>query len=123
MENYSPKYNYDYSSSADNCLAAIANDDCKRKPQNLKGKRENDTISLLLDSGSLFSMRTKVIAELIINNYEEAKWLTKKKRNNKNFSNKPVTTLGTKMAPIECNNWSMKNAQFVIVENGIRPLI
>ena len=36
---------------------------------------------------------------------------------------KPVTTLGTILAPRECNKWSAKKTQFCIAENGIRLLI
>ena len=89
----------------------------------MKGKIGNDTISVLIDSGSVCSMVTKDIAELLINSSEEAKWLTKKRTNHRYTSNKSVTTLGIILSPIECNNWSAKNNQFVIVKYGLRPLI
>ena len=122
MKNYNHKYNFDYSSSSDNCVAPITNDDYhKFTPLNMKVKVGINMI--YLDSGTLCSFVAKDRAKLIIKHSEEAKWLMETKRKIKIFPNEPVTTLDRRVAPIECNIWSAKNASFVIVRNELRPLI
>ena len=66
---------------------------------------------------------TKYWATSIINNCKEANCVSERRRNKRVFSNEPVKTLGTPRASIENYNWSRKNAHFVIVAVGLRPLI
>ena len=97
VENYNKRYEYDYSSSDDNCAAIISNDPSdKITPQIWKSLSEivRSQVTFLLISGSLCSIVTNDLATLIINNCTEAKWASGKKRN-KEFSNEPVRTLGS----------------------------
>ena len=80
-------------------------------------------VTFLLASGSKCSMATTEMANMIINNCKEAKRVFEKRRNTNNFSNEPVKILGTLIAPVESNSWRTKNAHFVILENGLEPLI
>ena len=84
----------------------------------MKVKIGNNQLTLLLDSGSVCSIVTNDIALSIIDNCKEEEWVTEK-RNIKKFSNEPVKTLGTLVAPVGYKNWSATNAHFVIVENGL----
>ena len=48
---------------------------------------------------------------------------TGRRQNIKNFMNKPVKIIASLIAPVKINNWSTIITHFVIVENGLRPLI
>ena len=60
VENYNPRYESDYSSAVDNCFAMISNDHSdKIALQNIKIRIGKNQITLLLESGRVFSIFTK----------------------------------------------------------------
>ena len=75
------RYEFDYSSSYDNCVAMNSNDHSdKIASQNVNMMIGNNQVTLLLDSGSVCSIVTKDLATSIINNCKEAKWGSEKGR-------------------------------------------
>ena len=72
VENYKTRYKSDYKSSDDNCVAMISDDPSdKIAPQNMEIAMGTNQLTLILDSLSVCSFVTKVLA--IINSCTEAK--------------------------------------------------
>ena len=56
-------------------------------------------VSVIIDTGSVCSIVKRVLHLSIIDKCKEAKWVTRRTRN------EPAEALGTQIAPVESNNW------------------
>ena len=64
------------------------------------------------------------LATEVINNSTLARWLTTAPAQElKTFGNEPIPVIGIMQAPIESNPWRIKDAEFVFVRDGLKPLI
>ena len=53
-----------------------------------------------------------------------ARWLTAAPAQElKTFANEPIPVIGMMQTPIESNGWRIEDAKFVVVKDGLKPLI
>ena len=70
------------------------------------------------------SFLNESLATEVINNSFLARWLrTAPAHELKTFDNEPMPVIGMMQAPIESNGWRIEEAEFVVVKDGLRPLI
>ena len=70
------------------------------------------------------SVLNESLAIEVVNNSTLARWLTTAPAQElKTFSNKPIPVIGMMQAPIEGNGWRIEDAEFVVVKDGLKPLI
>ena len=121
---YNPQCESDYDSSDDNMVASIAGNTIHIEPKNTTLQIGNTQVGLLIDSGSVCSILNESLATEAVNNSTLARWLTTAPAQElKTFANEPIPVIGTMQAPIESNGWRIKDAAFVVVKDGLKPLI
>ena len=70
------------------------------------------------------SILTESIAAEIVDNSPLAPWLmTTPPQELKTFENEPINVMGMIQAPIASNGWRIEDAEFVVVRDGLKPLI
>ena len=121
---YNPQCASDYDSSEDNIVASVASNTIQIEPKNTTLQIGKTQVGLLIDSGSLCSILNESLATEVVNNSTLARWLTPAPAQElKNFANEPIPVIGMVQAPIESNGWWIKDAEFVVVKDGLKPLI
>ena len=84
----------------------------------------NTQVGLLIDSGSVCSILPESLAAEIVENSPFARWLMiAPPQELKTFSNEPINVTGMIQAPIASNGWRLEEAEFVVVRDGLKPLI
>ena len=84
----------------------------------------NTKVALLDDSGSVYSILNESLATEVINNSTLPQWLTTAPAQElKTFANESIPVIGTMQATIENNGWRIEDAEFVVVRDGLKPLI
>ena len=121
---YNPQCESDYDSSDDNMVASIASNSIQIEPKNTTLQIGNSQVGLLIDSGSVCSILNESLATEIVDNSTFARWLTTAPAQElKTFANEPITVIGMIQAPIESKGWRIEYAEFVVVKDGLKPLI
>ena len=123
--NYNLQCESDYDSSDDIVVARIASNTIQIEPKKTTLQIGNTKVGLLIDSGSVFSsiLKESLPAE-VVNNSTLARWLTTAPAQEfKTFANEPIPVIGMMQAPIESNGWRIEVAEFVVVKDGLKPLI
>ena len=121
---YNPQCESDYDSSDDNIVASIASNSIKIEPKNTRLQIGNTQVGLLIDSGSVCSILTEYLAAEIADNSPLARWLmTAPPQELKTFANEPINVEGMIQAPIASKAWRTEDAEFVVVRDGLKPLI
>ena len=93
---------FNTNSLAENYAALIASNDRNIIfPQNLSIKIANTNCSLLLDSGSAYSIWNILPANNILFNSENAKLSEKRVNNLRTFRNEKLVTLGSLKTPVQ----------------------
>ena len=122
--NYNPQCEFNYDSSDDNILASIASNKNQIDSKNTTSQIGNTKVGLLIDSGSVCSILNESLATKVVNNSILARWLTTAPAQElKTFANEPMSVIGMMQAPIESNGWRIEDAEFVVVQDGLKPLI
>ena len=122
--NYNPQCESDYDSSDDNMVASIASNAIQIAPKNTIFQIGNTQVRLLSDSGSVCSILPESLAAEILENSPLARWLMIAPPTElKTFSNEPINMTGMIQATIASNGWRLKEAEFVVVRDGLKPLI
>ena len=67
-------------------------------------------------------MLNELIATEVINNSALSRWLTTAQEF-KNFANEPIPVIEMMQTPLERNSWRIEEAEFVVVRDGLKPLI
>ena len=105
-------------------VASIASNSIQIESKNTTLQIGNTQVGLLTDSGSVCSILNESLAKEIVDNSTLARWLmTATAQELKTFSNEPINVMGTIQAPIASNGWRLEDAEFVVVRDGLRPLI
>ena len=105
-------------------VARIASNTIQIKPKNTTLQIGNTKVGLLIDPDSVCSILNESLATEVVNNSTLATWLTTALAQELNtFANEPIPVNGMMQAPIESNGWRIEDAQFVVVKDGLKPLI
>ena len=121
---YNPQCESDYNNSDDNMVASIASNSIQIEPKNTTLQIGNTQVGLLIDSGSVCSILTESLAAEIVDNSPLARWLmTTPPQELKTVANEPSNVMGMIQAPIASNGWRIEDAEFVVVRDGLKPLI
>ena len=105
-------------------VASIASNTIQIEPKYTTLQIGNTKIGLLIDSGSVCSILNESLAKELINISILAQWLTTAPAQElKTFANEPIPVIGMMQAPIESNGWRIEDAEFVLVEDGLKRLI
>ena len=84
----------------------------------------NTTTNVLVDSGSVCTIRNKSLADSIISQDQNSKWIREANpKQLKTFSNEPIQTLGILQTSIRSNNWYANPIEIQAVRDGHRPLL
>ena len=122
--NYNPQCESDYDSSDDNMVASIAKNAIQIVPKNTILQIGNTQVGLLIDSGSVCSILPESLASEIVENSPLARWLMiAPSQELKTFSNEPISVTGMIQAPIASNGWRLEETEFVVVRDGLKPLV
>ena len=121
---YNPQCESDYDSSDDNMVASIASNSIQIESKNTTLQIGNTQVGLLINSGSVCSILNKSLAAEIVDNSPLARWLMiAPTQELKTFANEPINVLGMIQAPIPSKGWRIEDSEFVVIRNGIKPLI
>ena len=121
---YNPQGASDYYSSEDNMVASIASNTIQIDPKNTTLQIGNTQVGLLVVSSSVCSILNESVATEVVNNSTLARWLTTAPAQElKTFANEPMPVIGMMQALIDCNGWRIEDAEFVVVKDGLKPLI
>ena len=122
--NYNPQCESDYDSSDDNMVASIASNAIQIEPKNTILQIGNTQVGLLIDSGSVCSILPESLPSEIVENSPLARWLMiAPPQELKTISNEPINVTGMIQAPIASNGWRLEEAEFVVVRDGLKPLV
>ena len=70
------------------------------------------------------SILPESLASEIVENSPLARWLMiAPPQELKTFSNEPINVIGMIQAPIASNGWRLEEAEFVVVRDGLKPLV
>ena len=104
--------------------ASIASNRIQIETKNTTLQIGKTKVGLLIDSGSVCSLLNKSLAMEVVNNSTLARWLTTTPAQElKTIANEPIPVIGMMQAPIESNGWRIEFAEFVVVKDGLKPLI
>ena len=121
---YNPQCESDYDSADDNIVASIACNSIQIEPKNTTLKIGNTHVGLLIDSGSVRSILNESLASEIVDKSTLAHWMmTAPTQEPKTFANEPINVMGMIQAPIASNGWRFEDAEFVVVKDGLKPLL
>ena len=124
ITNYKLQCESDFDSSDDNMVASIASNTIQIKSKKTTLQIGNTKVGLLIDSGSVCSILNEFLATEVVNNSTHARWLTTAPAQElKTFANEPIPLIGMIQAPMESNGWRIEDAEFVVVKDGLKPLI
>ena len=105
-------------------VASIASNAIQIEPKNTILQIGNTHVGLLINSGSVCSILPKSLASEIVENSPLARWLMiAPPQELKTFSNEPINVTGMIQAPIASNGWRLEEAEFVVVRDGLKPLV
>ena len=122
--NYNPQCESHYDSSDYNMVASIASNAIQIEPKNTILQIGNTHVGLLIDSGSVCSILPESLASEIVENSTLARCLMiAPPQELKTFSNEPINVTGMIQAPIAGNGWRLEEAEFVLVRDGLKPLV
>ena len=122
--NYNPQCESNYDSSDDNKVASIASNAIQIEPRNTILQTVKTQVGILIDSGSVCSILPESPASEIVENSPLARWLMiAPPQELKTFSNEPINVTGMIQAPIASNGWRLEEAEFVVVRDGLKPLV
>ena len=121
---YNPQCESDYDSSYDNKVASINSNTIQIEPNDTSLLIRNTQVGLLIDNGSVCCFLKESLATAVVNNSTHARWLTTATAQElKTFANEPIPVIGMMQAPIESNGWWIEDAEFLMVKDGLKPLI
>ena len=122
--NYNPRCESDYDSSYDNMVASIASTTVQIEHKNAILQIGITKVGLLIESGSVCSILNESLATEVISNSTLAQWLTKTPPQElKTFANEPIPVMGIMQAPAESKGSRIEDAEFVVLRDGLKPLI
>ena len=105
-------------------VASIASNAIQIEPKNTILQIGNTHVGLLIDSGSVCSNLPKSLASEIVEYSPLARWLMiAPPQEFKTFSNEPINVIGMIQAPIASYGWRLEEAEFVVVRDGLKPLV
>ena len=105
-------------------VARIASNSIQIEPKNTTLKIRNTQVGLLIDTGSVCSILTESLAAEIVDNSPLARWLmTTPPQELKTYANEPINVMGMIQATIASKEWRIENTEFVVVRDGLKPLI
>ena len=105
-------------------VASIASSSIKIEPNHTTLPIGNTQVVILVDSGSVCSILTESLAAEIVDNSHRAQWfMTAPPQKLKIFANEPINVMGMIQAPIASKGWRTEDAEFVVVHDGLKPLI
>ena len=117
-------YESDYSSGEDNSVAVIENAVEKVELLNMPIKIHNITTTLLVNSGSAFSILNRSLALQVVQSGPRAFWISEKLfLQLRTFSNEPIHVEGKIQSPSISNGWTFDLATFTVVADGLKSLI
>ena len=94
------------------------------EPKNTILQIVNTKVGLLIDCESVCSILNESLATEVINNSTLARQLTTVLAQElKSFANEPIPIIGMMQTPVESNGWRFEDAEFVVVRDGLKPLI
>ena len=105
-------------------VASIVSDTLQIEPKNTTLKIGNTKVGLLINSRSVCNILKKPLATEFINNSCLTRWFTTApSKDLKTFVNEPIPMIGMMQMPVESNGWRIEDAEFVVVIDGLKPLI
>ena len=105
-------------------VASIASNTIQIEPKKTTLQIGNTQVGLLIDSGGVCSILKESLATEVVKNSTLARWLTTAPAQElKTFANEPIPVIGMMQAPIENIGWRVEDAEFVVVKEGLKPLI
>ena len=105
-------------------VASNARSTVQIEPKGTVLQIRNTKVGLLLVSWSVCSILNDSLATEVINNSTLARRLiTTPAQALKTFANDPIHVIGMMQAPVESNGWRIEDAEFVVVRDGLKPLI
>ena len=123
---YDANHDSDYDDFDANCVAAISIQINVREvePVNLEICVGNTKTKALVDSGSVFTIVNKSLADTVVSECNESYWVQSPKIHDlKTFSNDIIKIVGVINTSIECNDWIATGVDVTVVEDGHRPII
>ena len=94
------------------------------EPKNTILQIVNTKVGLLIDCESVCSILNESLATEVINNSTLARQLTTVLAQElKSFANEPIPIIEMMQTPVESNGWRFEDAEFVVVRDGLKPLI
>ena len=115
-----------YSSDEDNCVASVSSVDFSTSVEvvNLPVVFGNTATNVLVDSGSVCTIINESLADLIISQDPNLKWIREANpKQLKTFSNEPIQTLGILQTSIQSNIWYANPIEIQVVADGHRSLL
>ena len=105
-------------------VASIASNTLQIEAKNTTEPNGNTKVGLLIASRSVGSNLNESLATEVINSSSVARWLTTAPSTElKTFANEPISVISMMQTPVESNVWRIQDAEFVVVRDGLRPLI
>ena len=123
---FDPDLESNYSSDEDNCVASVSSADSTTpieaiNPPVVFG---NTATNVLVDSGSVCTIINKTLANSIISQDSDSKWIREAApKQLKTFSNELIQTLGILQTSIRSNNWYANPIEIQVVTDGHRSLL
>ena len=124
--NYDPDLESNYSSDEDNCVASVSSADSTTLIEaiNLPVVFGNTATNVLMDSGSVCTIINETLANSIISQDSNSKWIRKAApKQLKSFSNELIQMLGILQTSIRSNNWYANPIEIQVVTDGHRSLL
>ena len=89
------------------------------EPLNARTQNGNILAKSMIDSGSVYSLITKTLANRILKITHLARWIITKQDNDLNlFSNESIKVLGKLATTVTYNDWTCEEACLTVVEGG-----
>ena len=117
-------YEWDYSIGEDNTVAMIENAVEKVEPLNMLIKTGNINNTLLVDTGSAFSILNRSLESQVSQSSPRAFWISEKTSPQlRTFTKEPIQVERKIQSPITSNGWTCVSATFTVVADGQKSLI
>ena len=125
-KDFNPDLESNYSSDEDNCVASVSSTDSTTSIEaiNLPVVFGNTPTNVLVDSGSVCTIINKTLANSIISQDSNSKWIREAvPKQLKTFSNELFQTLGSLQTSIQSNNWYSNPIEIQVVTDRHRSLL
>ena len=126
LADFDPDLESNYSSDEDNCVALVSSTDLTTSmtPINLPVIFGNTSTNVLVDSGSVCTIKNESLANSIISHDSKSKWISgANPKQLKTFSNEPIHTVGIIQSSNQSGNWHANPIEIQVMADGHRSLL